>query len=94
MPIYRPAKHTILNEQNVIALILFLDERDSANARELVQVSGNYVKIKFLAEQLKNLGIVNIEVEEKPRTVFSYSLTDKGKKLAGKLHEAMEITGE
>jgi DNA-binding HxlR family transcriptional regulator len=94
MPIYRPAKHTILNEQNVIALILFLDERDSANARELVQVSGNYVKIKFLAEKLKELELLDIKIVEKPRTVFTYSLTSKGKKLAEKLHEAIEITGE
>ena len=94
MPIYRTAKHTILNEQNMIALILFLDERGSANARELVQVSGNYIKIKFLAEKLKELGLVEIRVEEKPRTVFNYSLTTKGKKLAGKLHEAIEISGE
>ena len=57
-------------------------------------MSGNYVKMKFLAEQLKELGTVDISVEEKPRTVFTYRLTGKGRRLAGRLHDAMDVIDE
>jgi len=78
---------SILNEQHVIGLLEFLSERECAYGYDLLEVSGNYVKLKGLAEKLEELGLMDIAMEEKPRLTYVYRLTEKGKLVAKKLKE-------
>jgi predicted transcriptional regulator len=90
----RKSLESILFEQHVIALLLFLLEERQVKATELKSVSGNYMKLTILAERLKQLGLIQIQKEEKPRLMFTYSLTSTGKKVAEKLREAKEMIEE
>jgi DNA-binding HxlR family transcriptional regulator len=87
-------KPSILNDQHVAAIIQFLSERGEARASELKLVSGNYDKLKAITNNLESLGLVDIRMEEKPRLTYIYSLTEKGKKVAGKLVEIDKIITE
>jgi len=82
---------SILNEQHIVGLLEYLSEREYAYGYELLEVSGNYVKLKGLAEKLEDLGIVDIAIEEKPRLTYVYRLTEKGKLVAEKLKEIEKL---
>jgi hypothetical protein len=85
---------SILNEQHVIGLLKYLSERDHAYGYDLLEVSGNYVKLKGLAEKLEKKGLVDIAIEEKPRLTYVYRLTEKGKRVTDKLVEIERIINE
>jgi hypothetical protein len=91
MVVKKPEEISILNEQHVAGLIQFLCMKGEARAFELRQLTGNYDKIKAVANQLEVLGLVKIEIEEKPRLTYIYTLTEKGKKVAEKLNEIDQI---
>lgn len=91
MVVKKPDGITILNEQHVAGLIQFLYRRENATASELRQLTGNYDKIKVVANELETLGLINVRMEEKPRLTYIYQLTEKGKKVAEKLEEIDNI---
>lgn len=93
MPNGKEREFSILNEQHVVGLLAYLSEREYAYANELRVVSGNYIKLKALAEELRDLGLLEISIEEKPRLTYIYRLTEKGKLVAKKLKEIEEIIG-
>lgn len=77
----------ILNEGSSIAIIRHIRAKGEVRASELKAVSGNYDRLKLLTERMEELGILKIEIEEKPRRTFTYTLTKKGKGVAEKLNE-------
>jgi predicted transcriptional regulator len=81
----------ILNEGSVVAIIRFLDSHSEARASELKAVSGNYDRLKILAERMDELGLITIKKQEKPRLTYIYKLTEKGEKVAIKLVEIDQI---
>lgn len=94
MVVKKPFKPSILNDQHVAAIIQFLSERGEARASELKLVSGNYDKLKAIAKELETLGLLNIQMEEKPRLTYSYTLTEKGNKVAVLLEQIDHIIKE
>lgn len=81
----------ILNQRSVVAIIRFLESRSEAKASELKAISGNYDRLKILAERMEELGLIIIEKQEKPRLTYVYKLTKKGKNVAEKLEEINRI---
>lgn len=53
----------ILNELNAVGLLLFLYENKQALATDLLNVSGNYTKLKSMAEAMKDKGLVEIDID-------------------------------
>lgn len=84
----------VLNELNAVGLLLFLYENEQALATDLLNVSGNYTKLKSMAENMKEKGLVNIEIDYEPRITYHYSLTQKGIAIAKLLSEADSIIKE
>jgi hypothetical protein len=60
----------LLEELHASRFIRFLADHQEARTYQLLAVTGNYHKIKELGEKLKDAGLVNVEVEEKPRLTF------------------------
>jgi DNA-binding HxlR family transcriptional regulator len=85
---------SVLNEPNVIALILFLDEEGKSYTTGLTKVSKSLRKLQDTADGLETYGIVKISVVNTPRRTITYELTDKGKKLAKALRAAVAIAEE
>ena len=84
----------ILNELNAVGLLLFLYENKQALATDLLNVSGNYTKLKSMAETMREKGLVEIEIDYEPRITYHYRLTPKGMIVAKLLSEADSIIRE
>ena len=84
---------TILDESNAVSLLLFLLDRgdEPASATDLLKVVKNYNRIKALAEQLRFLGLVQVETIRDRNVTFQYSLTERGKEVAALLRRAVEL---
>jgi predicted transcriptional regulator len=77
----------IFNESRSIAIVRFLYEKGEAIAKELKEVTGNYDRMILVTERMEELGILNMEVIEKPRLTYKFTLTKKGKMIVEKLNE-------
>lgn len=51
----------------------------------------NYDTAKNIARDLQSVGLVEVEIIEKPRAIHLYTLTEKGEKVAKRLAEVEEI---
>jgi len=51
----------------------------------------NYDTAKNTARELQSLGLLDIEIIQRPKSIHWYSLTDKGMRVAEKLAEAEKI---
>lgn len=78
---------TILDEASAVSILLLIDRRGEARAFDLRQIAGGYDRMKNLTKRMEAIGLLKIQVEEKPRLTYLYSLTTKGKKVAQKLTE-------
>ena len=84
---------TILDEANAVSLMLFLLDRNDepASATDLLEVVKNYNRIKALAEQLRSLGLVQVETIKDRNVTFRYSLTQKRVDVATLLRRAVDM---
>jgi hypothetical protein len=82
MPIDRSDGVFVLNEQHAVALIMLIHSKGEVLGLGLREISGNYPKLKLVADELKKLGLIDIQVQQKPRLTHIYKLTDKGKRVA------------
>jgi len=84
---------TILDEANAVSLMLYLLDRtdEPAAATDLLEVVKNYNRIKALAEQLRFLGLVQVETIKDRNVTFQYSLTVKGREVAALLRRAVDM---
>lgn len=84
---------TILDEANAVSLMLYLLDRgdEPAAATDLLEVVKNYNRIKALAEQLRFLGLVQVETIKDRNVTFQYSLTHKGREVATLLRRAVDM---
>lgn len=87
MPIERSDGVYVFNEQHAVALILLIHSKVEVLGLGLREVSGNYPKLKLVADELKGRGLIEIQVQQKPRLVHIYKLTEKGKKVAELLQQ-------
>ncbi len=62
-------------------------------ATQFRDIHSNYPKMKNLAQEMVRLGLINQEKETSPRVMYTYSLTEKGEKVAEKLREIEKIIG-
>jgi DNA-binding MarR family transcriptional regulator len=76
-----------LSEPYAADLLLYLLENESMMATDLRNIHSNDPKIVTLCRSLSDMGILEIEVENRPRMQYSYRLTEKGKLVAEKLKE-------
>jgi DNA-binding MarR family transcriptional regulator len=51
----------------------------------------NYDTAKNIARELQSMGLIEVEIIQRPKSIHWYSLTDKGRKVAEKLAEAEKI---
>ena len=82
---------SILSEPYAVDLILYLSERESMMATDLRDIHSNYPKMVSLCRSLNEIGLLSIEVENRPRIQYTYRLTQKGKLVAEKLKEIEDI---
>jgi DNA-binding HxlR family transcriptional regulator len=84
---------TILDEANAVSLMLYLLDRTDkpASATDLLEVVKNYNRIKALAEQLRSLGLVQVDTIKDRNVTFQYSLTQKGRDVAALLRRAVDM---
>lgn len=82
---------TILDETTAVSILLLIDKRGEARAYDLRQIAGGYDRMKNLTKRMESIGLLKIQIEEKPRLTYLYSLTPKGKKVAQKLTEIDQI---
>ncbi|MDW5563920.1 MAG: hypothetical protein SA339_11910 [Methanomassiliicoccus sp.] len=81
----------VLDEPTAVSIILKIFDLQTASASDLRYIAGGYDRMKNLLKRMETIGIVTIQIEEKPRLTYVYELTSKGKKVAKKLHEIEEI---
>jgi DNA-binding HxlR family transcriptional regulator len=81
----------VMDLQDVSSVIRFLNDAGKANAFDLRAVIPTYDRMKRTLEAMKDAGLVNIEYITSPRIVYTYSLTEKGKKVGKKLQEIDDI---
>jgi DNA-binding HxlR family transcriptional regulator len=84
---------TVLDEANAVSLMLYLLDRTDkpASATDLLEVVKNYNRIKALAEQLRSLGLVQVDTIKDRNVTFQYSLTQKGRDVAALLRRAVDM---
>jgi uncharacterized protein involved in propanediol utilization len=87
MPTDRSDGVYIFNEQHAVALIMLIHAKGEVLGLGLREVSGNYPKLKLVADELKEQGLIEIQVQKKPRLVHIYKLTEKGKTVAELLNQ-------
>ena len=85
---------SILSEPYTVDLLLYLFEKKTMMATNLRDIHSNYPKMVSLCRALNDVGILTIEVENRPRIQYTYRLTEKGKLVAGKLKEIEGILNE
>lgn len=85
---------TILDEPTAVSIILLIGKLGEARASDLRQIAGGYDRMKNLTKRMESIGLLTIQIEEKPRLTYIYSLTKKGKRVAGKLAELNKIIEE
>lgn len=81
----------ILREQNIIPMILYLDEVGEALQKDLKAISKNTVKNIATAERLQSIGVLEIEIVNRPRRTIIYRITAKGARLAEVFRRAVDI---
>lgn len=82
---------SIIGMSGVADLLVLLLERGEIVASQLRLVNRNYAKISAVAKELEICGLIAVRMERSPRVSHIYRLTPKGKKVAEKLREAMEL---
>ena len=78
---------SVLSEPYAVDLLLYLFENESMMATDLRNIHSNYPKMVTLCRLLNDMGILEIEVENRPRIQYTYRLTEKGKRVAEKLKD-------
>jgi predicted transcriptional regulator len=91
MPKTESGPRIVLSEPYAADLLLYLLENESMMATDLRNIHSNYPKMVTLCRLMSDLGILEIEVENRPRIQYTYRLTDKGKLVARKLKEIEEL---
>lgn len=77
----------ILSEKYVSALLIFLFNNKNVHTSDLKNISSYYQGIVKKAEELQNIGLIEIEEQNKPFRKKTFRLTDDGKIVAEKLNE-------
>ncbi len=84
----------ILSERYVSSLLLFLFKNEDVHTVDLKSISSYYQGIVKRAEELSDMGLIDIEEQSKPFHKRTFRLTPDGKKIAEKLNEAESILKE
>ncbi|MFO7990880.1 MAG: hypothetical protein R6U61_01125 [Thermoplasmata archaeon] len=85
---------SLLGDQYVAELFLFLLEREEVNTVDLKDISSYYQGIMRKAEELNQLGFVEIEELTDPYLKRTFRLTSRGREVAEKLKEAENLLHE
>lgn len=82
-----------MDEPAAVSLLIYLYDAGTIVGDDLTNVVSNYTRMKALALKFEERGIVNVKRDKRPMIVFSYTLTEKGKKVAEHLIAAAEMVG-
>lgn len=81
----------ILSEQDIIPLVLYLDRHSKAVQIDLNEVSSNIPRLNRIAEKLQRIGMIDIDIANRPRRTITYSITKKGRELADLFKQAQDL---
>ncbi len=84
----------LLNDGSAVGILLLTLEENEIHASDLRRLGGSYERLKRVADNLINGKLMRKETIEKPYLTFTYSLTEKGIKVAEKLLEIDKIIRE
>jgi len=87
------ARHTLLDEPAAVSLLIYLHDAGTVVGDDLKNVVSNYTRMKSLAQAFEQKGMISIKREKRPMIVFSFSLTEKGRKVAEHLIAAADLVG-
>ena len=82
---------TVLDQSYAVSVILYLYENGTVAATDLLDVVKNYTRMKALADSLVELGLVEMNAIKTRNVEFQYTLTAKGRKVAERLIEAVDL---
>ncbi len=85
---------SLLGDQYVAELFLFLLEREEVNTVDLKEISSYYQGIMRKAEELNRLGFIEIEELTDPYLKRIFRLTAKGREIAYILKDAEQLLQE
>ncbi len=81
----------ILSEASVVNLLMLIREKKEIMTVDVKAISGNDYRLKGVLEELKDIGLIEVHLIEKPYLTYNYKLTEKGNKVAEKLAEIESI---
>jgi predicted transcriptional regulator len=85
----------ILSEAGAVSLLYLIYKRKEITTIALRdEIPGGFDRLKNVAHNLENAGLIEIETTEKPHRVRKYCLTEKGKRVAEKLAEIDRVIRE
>lgn len=88
------AETTILGEQYVVDIFLFLYGKEETTTSDLKEISSYYQGVVSRAKELEKLGFVNIVEQRRPFHKKTFSLTPEGEEVAEMLLEAEQVVRE
>ncbi len=71
----------LLNAASSVGLIALIHEHKEVTVSELRELTGGYDRLKRVAADLEEAGLLKKRTVEKPYLTYIYTLTEKGKKL-------------
>jgi DNA-binding MarR family transcriptional regulator len=82
-----PRTVNVLDIDHVFSILAHLHRHDGrpVMATGLREVMPNYHRMMAIVRKLQRCGLVELRVETRPRRRYLISLTDKGRKVAGRL---------
>lgn len=84
----------VMNTESASGIIRYLADHGEAHNVDLKGIVGNHYRLHNIMETLKIGGLIDMEFQVSPKKVYRYWLTEKGKKVAGKLEDIEEILNE
>ena len=79
-----------LGKHYTVSVLLFLLEEEEVTTTDFRDLSGHYKGPVRRAEELENLGYVEIDYQTQPIVKSTFRLTDQGEELAKKLKDLNE----
>jgi predicted transcriptional regulator len=82
----------ILAQASAVSLLYLIHQRKEITTIALRdEIPGGFDRLKNVAQNLENAGLIEIKTTEKPHLIRKYYLTEKGKMVAEKLVEIDKI---
>ena len=78
---------SIMNSEDFSGIIRFINDNEEVKQYQLLKIVSNQYRLKDTLSQMESKGLVIIDHQTKPKIIFRYRLTEKGKQVASKIEE-------